>query len=288
MNEKLSTSALAKRLKVDSKTLFTRLKHAGYLAWHDDSWLITDLGYRFGGEYVDSEKYGRFVVWPCNLIIDENLVAGGSLSATQIGERFSLAAKKVNLLLAELGWIQRSDTGWKATLAGVKAGGQQKIDKASEQHFVVWHHNITRNERLKQSVIEFQGSDAESHSTDKSFSSFKQKFSAKHRTLDGHYVKSKGELIIDNWLYMAGVAHAYERQLPIEEDMICDFYLPAGNVYLQFWGDDSGSTDDKVKQRTQSVYQAHQFNLIEIEFDDVSRLDQLLPAKLKEYGIEAY
>jgi len=33
-------------------------------------------------------------------------------------------------------------------------------------------------------------------------------------------------MIIDNWLYMAEIVHAYERKLPIEEDVYSDFLHP--------------------------------------------------------------
>ena len=43
-------------------------------------------------------------------------------------------------------------------------------------------------------------------------------------------------MLIDNWLYMQQIAHAYERKLPVEEDVYCDFYLPAGKAYIEYWG----------------------------------------------------
>lgn len=288
MHDKLSTSALAKSRNQESKVLFTLLKRAGYISWHESSWLLTDIGHRFGGDYVDSEKYGRFIVWPSNLVIDDTLISDSTLTATQLGEHFALPAKKINLLLSELGWIKRDDSQWKATAIGLRAGARLRKDKQNNNEFVVWHPSVLRHARLKQSVIEFKGHDAEAHSTEKSFSSFRQKFTAKHRTLDGHYVQSKGELIIDNWLYMAGVVHAYQRQLPIEQDVVSDFYLPQGKVYLQYWGSDSDAADDRTIEHTRTLYQEHDLSLIEIFPDDIQNLDELLPKKLKPFGIKAY
>jgi len=65
---------------------------------------------------------------------------------------------------------------------------------------------------------------------------FRSKFPAKHRTEDGHWVRSKSELIIDNWLYNKGIVHAYERQVPIEEELYCDFFIPEGKVWIEYWG----------------------------------------------------
>ena len=179
MAEKISTTALAKLRQTDAKQLFQELKLAGYINRSEDAWVLTELGEKFGGEYVQHQKFGQFIVWPENLLIDTAATSGKSLSATQIGECFSLNAKKINQLLQELGWLQKVDAGWEVTANGLKVGGYQREDKESGNHFAVWHDSIIRNKRLKQSVIEFSGQDAEAHATDKSISSFRQKFEAK-------------------------------------------------------------------------------------------------------------
>ncbi len=288
MSNKLSTSALAKKRDIDAQQLFKDLSKAGYLSRHEGQWLLTDLGAKFGGEYVDHPKYGKFVVWPENLLIDLTATSGGTLSATQVGEYFKLNPKKINQLFSELGWIARQDQDWVATPSGLRVGAKQRQDKQSQNKFVVWHDSIRHNPHLRQSVIEFLGQDAESHATDKSYSSFRQKFEAKHRTLDGHYVRSTGELLIDNWLYLAGVMHAYQRPLPIEEQIMSDFYLPAGKVYIQYWGTDHGDTPLREQEKTRTLYAEHQFNLIEISSEDVNQLDDVLPEKLRMFGIKAY
>ncbi|WCP69171.1 glycerol kinase [Vibrio tubiashii] len=288
MSDKISTTALAKLRELEPKQLFNELKSAGYINRAEDSWVLTEIGAKFGGEYVEHPKFGKFIVWPENLLIDSVATSGKTMSATQIGERLSLHAKKVNQLLQELGWIEKTEKGWTVMESGLTVGGYQREDKESGYGFVVWHDSIVRNKRLKQSVIEFSGQDAEAHATDKSLSSFRQKFEAKHRTLDGHYVRSKGELIIDNWLYMNGVVHAYDRQLPIEQDVLSDFYLPTGKVYLQYWGTDAGNTPDKEQQSIRELYQQHNFALIEVFPADIDKLDDVLPAKLKAFGIKAY
>ena len=65
---------------------------------------------------------------------------------------------------------------------------------------------------------------------------FRNKFPANLRTNDGHMVRSRAELLIDNALYDYKLAHAYEKKLPIKENLYCDFYIPTGNVYIEFWG----------------------------------------------------
>ncbi len=288
MVEKISTSALAKKREMEPKQLFAELKKAGYINRLDDKWVLTEQGARFGGAYVEHPKFGQFIVWPTNLYIDVATSQGQTYTATQLGEKYRLSPKKVNQLLSELGWIQKTDLGWKVTDAGLRMGAQQRLDKSRESEFVVWHDSILRNRHLRQCVADFQGMRAELHATDRSISSFRQKFEAKYRTLDGHYVRSKGELLIDNWLYMAGVMHAYERVLPIEEHIVCDFYLPNGKVYLQFWGSDSGEVDEAERAHTRAIYQEHGLSLIELDAKDLLQLDDVLPKKLRMYGLFAY
>ncbi|RSD32318.1 glycerol kinase [Vibrio pectenicida] len=286
MADKISTTALAKLRNTEVQQLFKTLKNAGYVNRHEDAWLLTEIGKKFGGEYLQHPKYGQYIVWPENLLIDCSSSSGKPLSATQLGQRFSLNPKKVNQLLQELGWLHKADNGWQITNNGLKIGGYQKLDRQNDQQYALWHDSIVHNKRFKRSVLEFSGQQAEQYSTNKSIYHFRQKFEAKYRTLDGHYVRSKGELKIDNWLYMNGIIHAYDRQLPVEEDILSNFYLPSGKVYLQYWGSDNFT--DIEKEKIQAIYHNNQFNLIEIESKEIDRLDDTLPAKLKEFGISAY
>jgi hypothetical protein len=288
MSEKLSTTNLAKQIGVDSKALFSDLNLYGYIVRDNSKWLLTELGIRFGGEYVEHKEYGRFIVWPRNLIIDKSLSAGKRLTATQLAGQVGLNAKRINQILSELGWIDRKEDGWHISSLGLLAGGEQREEKKHATLYTVWHDTVLKNRNFRHSVREFMGEDSDLLSTDKSFSRFKQKFDAKHRTADGHYVRSKGELIIDNWLYIAGLVHAYERKLPIDDEVYSNFYLPQGKVYIQFWGSDLGPIDTVTRAEKLAAYRSHNFNLIEIEADQIDELDQRLPQALRNFGIKAY
>lgn len=71
--------------------------------------------------------------------------------------------------------------------------------------------------------------------TNPSKTEFEEKYPPTYRTEDGHWVRSRAEVIIDDWLYSHNIMHAYERKLP-EKSYRCDFYIPSGNVYIEFWG----------------------------------------------------
>jgi len=103
---------------------------------------------------------------------------------------------------------------------------------------------------------------------------FREKFPAKIRVKDGHVVRSKAEAIIDNWIYEAKIVHAYERKIPVEEDIYCDFWIPTGKVYIEYWGleaqDYLGRKENKI-----SIYKKHDLNLIQLTDSDISNIDDI-------------
>ena len=117
---------------------------------------------------------------------------------------------------------------------------------------------------------------------------FRDKFEAKHRSADGHFVRSKAEMLIDNWLYMAEIVHAYERKLPIEEDVYSDFYIPTGKVYLEYWGLENDPKYLARKKQKIEIYNKYGFNLIELTDKEVQNLDDHLPRLLLKYRVQAY
>ena len=91
--------------------------------------------------------------------------------------------------------------------------------------------------------------------------------------------------MIDNWLYTNGFAHAYERKLPIEQDVYSDFFIKEGNVYIEFWGMESDEKYSARKKVKQEAYSENDFNLIELNDNDLNNLDDILPRKLLQYGL---
>lgn len=93
---------------------------------------------------------------------------------------------------------------------------------------------------------------------------------------DGHFVRSKSEALIDNWLYNHGLAHAYERRPPIPEDLKCDFYVPAAKSYIEYWGLEGDEEYLKRKQTKLVLYEKHGLRLVELKETDIVRLDDIL------------
>ncbi|ODS41821.1 MAG: hypothetical protein MSIBF_00130 [Candidatus Altiarchaeales archaeon IMC4] len=114
-------------------------------------------------------------------------------------------------------------------------------------------------------------------------SDFRKKFPAKLRTEDGHIVRSRAEQIIDNWLYHKGIVHAYERRVPIEEEVYCDFFIPIGQkVWIEFWGLDEEKYIRR-KEIKKSFYKKYKKNIIELTDKDIEHLDDIMPIKLRPY-----
>ena len=113
-------------------------------------------------------------------------------------------------------------------------------------------------------------------------------YKAEHRTDDGHYVRSKAEVIIDNWLYNKEIVHAYEKRVPIEENVLSDFYIPQGKVYIEFWGYENKPEYLKRKKIKQNIYKKYNLNLIELTDKEVQNLDDILPRVLLKFGIKTF
>ncbi len=287
--KRLSTTQLAKLRGVSQEQMFGQLTALGLIEKQEDKWQLTDAGTTAGGVYLIG-KYGQYVAWPEDFQLPSVAAkpeAAKLLTATVLGQQFELSANKMNYILSELGWIKKGLKGWLVTEQGLAMGAEQGEDSRSGIPYVRWPEKITRNRALKDNIDNIKGVDKPKTDTDK-MDSFRHKFEATHRTTDGHFVRSKAEMLIDNWLYMAEIVHAYERKLPIEEEMYCDFYIPTGKVYIEFWGYENDAKYLARKQEKLAIYQKYNFNLIELTDKDVLNLDDILPRLLLKFGVQAY
>ena len=295
-NKELSTTVLAKELKMTSKAMFQQLVEVGLIIRNGDTWELTQAGKSKGGIYKQHEKWGRYIVWPESIINDLDDTQGkhnsNMVTATYISEKFDIPANRINSIMSELGWLNKDPIkGWLVTNFGKRLGGIQARYKTTGIPFVRWPESVINNQTLITSINEAKGDNTnikqepvEGIGQNQQQDDFRDKYKPENRAKDGHNVRSKSELIIDNWLYDSKIVHAYERKLPIEETLYCDFYIPTGKVYIEYWGLD----DDKYKNRKNKkleIYKKYNLNLIELFEKDVSNLDDTLPAKLLEFHI---
>ena len=215
--KKVSTTALAKKYGITSKEMFVRLINLGLIETKGDVWSLTNEGVNRGGKFISSKRFGKYIAWPENIALDikQN---GKLITSTVIGKKYALSANKVNFVLSELGWVYKGLKGWLTTPQGIRQGGIQDEDKKSGVPYVRWPESLLTNKILKNSVEQLSGiqnsEEPELEETASEGKGFREKFEAKLRSTDGHFVRSKAEMLIDNWLYMAEIVHAYERKLP--------------------------------------------------------------------------
>lgn len=102
------------------------------------------------------------------------------------------------------------------------------------------------------------------------------------KCLDGHIVKSKGELIIDNYLYHLGIDHEYENTLRIRGKILkYDWYLPDFDIYIEYWGY-FGKKYMKRKQEKLELYRKGKLKLISIEDIMLQDIDLNLQQELSQ------
>lgn len=238
-----------------------------------------------------------------------------ALNSTSLGASLKLSNRKVNLILAEVGWIRRDGAGWIVTDQGRANGGEQRRHGETQVPFVVWPQAILKHAVFKRGVAELTGKAKPAAvpapppiaappppppiappvvtQTRKLVPSkppaltLQQAFPATHLAADGHIVRSRAELLIDNWLYFNGIVHAYERMLPIStETVYSDFYIPSGRVYLEYWGMPNDPMYAARMRTKQGIYKAHGFNLIDLDDSDIVSLETSLTQKLLAFGVQ--
>lgn len=149
--EYLSTSAIANELEIKSADLFDKLKTKGWIDRKNDKWVLTDLGKQQGGQTRNNPKFGDYIVWPENISFDDggHVQKAKLINATAIGKHFNISSVRLNLILSELGLIEKDPAaGWDLTKLGKSLGGRQFEHETSGANYVLWPENILQYKRL--------------------------------------------------------------------------------------------------------------------------------------------
>jgi hypothetical protein len=288
---KLSTTALARKLNIPVQQLFATLKDYGWIQRAGDAWALTPKGEFEGGSYHSSRRYGSYIVWP------EQLEQHPLLEAIESNQRISagsmcryyphLHARQINRALAELGLQHHSILGWELTPRGRSLGGLQEESASSGAFYVTWPHEIVDNpvihrelslqyERL-QPLAAAQGSEPDLFGP--------QNTVEVCQGIDGHRLESPLQVRVCDWLYLAQLAHACHRTLPVEELLYADFYLPAGSIYIDCWEAEAPAGEMSVRLRKRELYRELGLRYLEINAGDGDKLDEVLGRGLLSFGI---
>lgn len=300
--EYISTSALANELDIKSSDLFDKLKTLGWIERKNDKWTLTDLGKQKGGQTRTSTKFGEFIVWPENISIEggQEKSKGKLINATALGKHFNISSQRLNLLINELGWIEKTVAGWGLTKLGKSLGGRQFEHETSGGSYVLWPDTVLQNKDLseqfqetpKEKPVSKEANPIINKSDTDTVDDFRKKYPAEYRTKDGHYVRSKAELTIDDSLYLWGIAHAYEKKLPnTPENVYSDFHIPSGNgrpkaVYIEYWGMENDEKYNQRKNKKIEIYKELGLCLIQLNDADIKNIEDSLQKYLLQHGIK--
>jgi hypothetical protein len=104
-------------------------------------------------------------------------------------------------------------------------------------------------------------------------------------TLKGEKVRSLSEKYVADYLFTKKIDYQYEKVLVLDHYTIKpDFYLPAYNVYIEFWGLLDGDKNPQYwknfRWKTEK-YQKHGIKFLPLRRDDLPELVSIFPIKLK-------
>jgi hypothetical protein len=286
---RLSTTALARKLNIPTQQLFATLRDYGWIARAGDSWVLTAKGEFEGGDYQQSRRYGRYIVWPPRL--DHHPLLGAIESNQRITaasmRRYypRLHARQINRALAELGLQRHSIIGWELTDRGKALGGLQEESQNSGAFYVTWPHEIIDNPVIHRELTRQsdQGQPVVA-ATDAEPDLFASG-TVSCVGIDGHSLGSALETRVCDWLYLAQLAHAYHRPLPTEELVLADFYVPEGGVYIDCWEKNTPALALSAKLHKRELYQTLKLRNIEVNASDMERLDEVLGRGLLAIGV---
>lgn len=291
-NIPLSTSALARQLGLPSQALFSLLDRLGWIKRAQDTWVLTPKGEFEGGSYHDSDRYGRYVVWPDTIMQHAGLqkaCSGIVISASSIGRDRRVSGRYMNHVFHELGWIVPGIKGWRITDAGKALGGVEIENEETSVPYVKWPPDLLRNPRLQAALENSYGEVADNiAAAEPGQDLFTQQQRASCSGIDGHGFEQLEMAAICNWLYFAGLTHSCGRSIPGDTEHRADFYLPGGNIYIEYWGEQGDGAFLTEKLDKKEALQAQGLAVVELGRGDIEHLDEVLNRELFRHGVTVY
>lgn len=109
---------------------------------------------------------------------------------------------------------------------------------------------------------------------------YRKKYEAEYRTDDGHYVRSQGEMLIDNWLYKNNFLHEYEKTIFVNNiELHPDFYIKSKNTYIEYFGINNDNYREQSENKKQ-IYKNNNIKCIYLYPDDIKNLADILNKEL--------
>jgi DNA polymerase-3 subunit epsilon len=105
-----------------------------------------------------------------------------------------------------------------------------------------------------------------------------------YRCQDGHFVRSKAEVTVDDFLHQNKIRHVYECTLPFNTSKLCDFYLPDFKTYVEYWGLISDLAYVANMKEKLTLYEEAGLNVISLFQTDLSKLEDQFETHLNRFG----
>lgn len=270
----LSTSALARQLELPVQQLFATLKDYGWIRKLEDGWALTAKGEFEGGRYVNSKRYGRYIVWPSSIADHRLFQAMESqrlLSAAQLGKPLAISARQVNRLLCALGYVVSGRRGWEVSASGHTLGGQTCENPQSGQSYVMWPEDMLSHPPLLKLHERCQrGDDLLSPCV----------------AADGRECASEAHRQVANWLYLAGLRYASQQPLAAPSAGDVDFFIPEYQLCIEVWGGKEHPDTLSSRLARAEICQQRGMTVIDIHPEDLDALDEYLSRRLNEAGVQ--
>ncbi|MHA2366749.1 MAG: hypothetical protein ACXAC7_22540, partial [Candidatus Hodarchaeales archaeon] len=104
-----------------------------------------------------------------------------------------------------------------------------------------------------------------------------------YETADGHRVRSRAEVIIDNLLSRMDVHHQYEKKIVLQQKVFHpDWWLPQFEAIIEFWGLEDDAAYVKTMNWKLSIYHRHNIPCLSLNDQDLMS-DQNLRNKIQEF-----
>lgn len=109
-----------------------------------------------------------------------------------------------------------------------------------------------------------------------------------YTTKDGHRVRSRAEVIIDNLLFELGITHDYEKSMTIMGTTLRpDWFLPDSNAIIEFWGMEDHQEYVQKQVTKLKLYAEHNLPCLSLNDDDLEdsrRLEEKLSNFAKKHA----
>ena len=261
-------------------------------------WVVKDNGeLKINSPFAKEldSKYGRYIVWDVEILQNEtfkaklnsfNVSGEELLTATQIGEVVNMKATEINSILVDINYLSKNQSGFFSDNKFAK-----QFITPDKKTYCKWRKELLDDELFKKATEKKEVQIPEVTKTDTSFASkeaFKfdrKSFDAKFRTQSGHFVRSRGEVIVADWLYANDIMFAYEKRLPLVEETYSDFYIKEKKIYIEVWGLESEKYIER-KEKKIKMYKENGFNLIGLDDKDIENIDDFLALKLAQLGFQ--